>query len=140
MRTLVIAGVVLLLGTVSYAHATSPRRCIAGRALAFVAIQDDPPYLAGDIPGHFTSDQRYFSRRYNCKGRSASVRRVDLGLYDVLFPGITSHAVQVTALSDEGITASAYPEDGFVRVALRGPLSGSNLAARRDVAFSLVVF
>lgn len=135
-----VAGIVLLLGTVSYAHAAAPRRCISGRAQAFAAIQKDPPYLVGDIPNHFTSVQHYFSRRYNCKARSAEVRRVDLGLYDVRFPGISSQAVLVTALSDEGVTASAFPEDGFIRVALRGPLGNNNLASRRDVAFSLVVF
>lgn len=136
----VLFAAILLLGTISYAGAGPNPGCMTGRARAFIAISADPPYLVGDIPNHFTFDQRYFSRRYNCKGQSAAVRRVDLGLYDVRFPGISSHAIQATALSDEGVTASAYPEDGFIRVALRGPLSGNNVAARRDVAFSIAVF
>lgn len=141
MKVLLVAGVILILGTVSYGTA-APRgpRCTFGRALAFAAIRRDPPYLVGDIPNHFTSDSRYFSRRYDCRGESVEVRRVDLGVYDVRFTGVTSSVVQVTALSDEGVTASAFPRDGFIRVALRGPISGNNVATRRDVAFSLVVF
>lgn len=129
----------LALGTVSYSGAAT--RCRTGEAQAFVAIQREPLYLVGTIPSSFTLNQNYFSRRYSCKGNPPAVRRVSLGLYDVLFPGLDPQVVLVTALSDEGVSASVWPVgNGIVRVALRGPLGGADVATRRDVPFSVAVF
>ena len=144
MRTLTIALVACIaLAIVAFASSggSAVLRCPAGSALAFVAIRPDPQFLVGTIPSGFTSDAGYFSRRYNCRGLSALVRRIDLGIYDVRFPGLDPRAVIATATSDEGVTASALPlGDGIVRVALRGPLVGGDVMARRDVPFSVVVY
>lgn len=114
---------------------------MTGQAQAFATIQNDPLFLVGTIPSKFSARAIFFSSRYSCKGFPPQVRRVGLGLYDVLFPGIRIHAASVGAVSDEGITASFWPiSDGIVRVALRGPLGGADVATRRDVAFSLVVY
>jgi len=142
MKLIVLFGfcglIVSVLATVS--HSAGPG-CNTGEARAFVAIESDPPFLVGIIPNRFTGERRYFSVRYNCRGGSAQVRRVDEGLYDVRFPGLRPRAVVVSAISDEGTTASALPlGNDTVRVTLRGPLDGSEIASRRDVAFSIVVF
>jgi hypothetical protein len=97
--------------------------------------------LVGTIPSVFNSNPVYFVRRYNCEGRSAFVRRVSLGIYDVRFPGLNPRAVIATAMSDEGVSASAFPlADGIVRIALRGPIVGNDVMSRRDVPFSVVVY
>ena len=143
MRGLVAAVIALaLLGIlVSRGGSATARRCVASQAKAFAAIRDDPTFLVGTIPSSFTGDARYFTRRFNCLGLSAQVRRVGLGLYDVRFPGLRPGVVLATAISEEAVSASVHPlTDGVVRVALRGPLAGSDVASRRDVAFSLVVY
>jgi hypothetical protein len=140
-----IAGIAIALVLVAvlatYGNSASAQRCRSGEAKAFVAIQDDPPYLVGTIPSKFSDDARYFSRRFNCLGQSAAVRRVNLGIYEVRFPDLHPRLALATAISDEGVTASALPiEDGIVRVSLRGPLGGSDVATRRDVPFSIVIY
>lgn len=140
MKFFLAGGILaLVLGAVNLGE--SAVRCPTGQAKGFLAIQSEPNFLVGTIPSSFTFSQTYFSRRYNCRGRSAAVRRVGLGLYDVQFPGLDPRVVIATALSDEGITASVWPlGNQTVRVALRGPLGGADVATRRDVAFSIVVF
>ena len=141
MRVLVLA-VCLLLGLVTIgAVQSAPAVCDAGEARAFVALQDNPNYLAGTIPASFTGDSLYFARRYNCRGGGVQVRRVGLGSYEVRFPSQRPVLALATAISDEGITASVFPlGNDTVRVSLRGPLGGLDVATRRDVAFSVVIF
>ena len=140
MKTAIVAALALVLLVASYAESATPA-CKRGSAQAFVAIQPDPNYLVGTIPSVFNSNPAYFVRRYNCEGRSAFVRRVSLGIYDVRFPGLNPRAVIATAMSDEGVSASAFPlADGIVRIALRGPIVGNDVMSRRDVPFSVVVY
>lgn len=137
---LVVGGLVLVLVVVRITEAAPNVSCEHGRARGFAAIRSDPPYLVGDIPSHWTSSARFFTRRYNCVGRSVRARRVDLGTYDVMFPGQRPKLAIVTAISDSGVTASAKPFGAFVRIALRGPLVEGNVTERRDVPFSLVIY
>lgn len=115
--------------------------CQFGRVQGFVQIRDNPDYLVGTIPSTFTSDARFFSRRYNCKRLSAEVRRVDLGTYDVRLPGLGNRAVFVSAVSLDGVSTSAAQVSlGVYRVVLRGPLVRNDVLVLRDMAFALAVF
>ena len=115
--------------------------CQFGRVQGFVAMRANPQYLVGTVPPHFSDNPRYFSQRYNCMHRSAAIRRVDVGTYDVRFPGLSGKAAFATAISDEGIAASAEQiAPTIYRVSLRGPYISNNVLVRRDVAFSLAVF
>lgn len=137
----VVALVVLALILALPSSGADARLCGRGDALGFVAIQDDPAYLVGTIPSSFTADSRYFVRRFNCRRGSAFVRRVRLGEYDVRFPGLSVRLALASAISEEGVTASVHPlGDGTVRISLRGPLAGDDVASRRDVAFSVVIY
>jgi hypothetical protein len=118
----------------------SPLACQTGAARAWVRIQDDPAYLVGTVPGRFTNDQHYFASRYNCRRSSAQIRRLDLGVYEIRFPGIKIHAVTATSVSDEGVVTSAHVFEDTIRVSLRGPLVGNDVLVRRDVPFSIVVY
>ena len=142
MKIVVLALALLVaLGLVSYGESASRARCEFGRVQGFVSIRSDPGYLVGTIPSRFSDDARFFERRYNCTRRSASVRRVDLGLYEVHFPDLADRVAVVSAISEEGIAASVVPYSGGVyRIALRGPLENNGVLLRRDVAFSIAIF
>jgi hypothetical protein len=115
--------------------------CQYGRVQGFVSIRNDPEYLIGTVPSQFTGSFRFFQRRYNCTGRRVEVRRVDLGVYDVRFPGLHRRSVVASAVSQEGVSVSAQPfgKDTY-RVALRGPIVRENVLVRRDVAFTIAIF
>lgn len=132
--------ILTLLLAPSTANSGRPK-CQFGRVQGFVQIKDNPVSLPGSIPSKFTFSERYFSRRYNCKRMSAAVRRVDLGTYDVYFPGLGGRGVFASSISLEGVAASAMQiSAGVYRVVLRGPLVRDNVLERRDVAFSVAVF
>jgi hypothetical protein len=131
---IIVVAVLAIFITYS-ATGASTHRCGTGTAKAFLVINKEP-FLAGRIPNQYTSSPQYFGRKYNCQGGSIEVKRVDLGTYDVRLEGITARVVHVTAMSAEGVSASALYLGGSVyRVVMRGP--GPQL---RDVAFSLAVF
>ena len=138
---LLLVGGVLAVGFVVSQAQADHLRCHTGNALGFVAIKADPPHLVGTLPGRFTGNPDYFEVRYNCSGQSVHARRVALGLYDIRFPGINPRIAVADAISSEGVSTSVQPlADGIVRVSLRGPLAGADVASRRDVPFSVVVF
>jgi hypothetical protein len=135
----VIVAVAVLLGMIAGYGAGAPQACRSGDAQGFAAIRDDPPNVAGNIPNRFTRDPQYFSRRYNCTGGHVYARRLDLGVYEVRFPGLPGRAPVVSALSQEGVTASVFVFDDVYRIALRGPLAGEDIARRRDVPFAIAI-
>lgn len=135
----VLAGV--LLGPLTLSGTTASR-CATGDALAFAAIRTSPTHLAGQIPSLYTGKARYFGRRYNCTGGGVEVRRLGLGLYNIRFPGLNPRVVLVSALVQEGTSASALPlGDNSIHVVLRGPGVGEDgTLTKRDVPFAIAVF
>lgn len=138
---LALIGGVLLLGVAVSQTQASHLGCHTGDALGFVAIRADPPYLVGTLPSRFTGMPVFFEARYNCEHKGVQARRIDLGTYEVRFLGLSPHVVLTDALSAEGVSSSSENMgNGTVRVFLRGPLGGNNVATRRDVPFSVVVY
>ena len=138
---LLVAAITAVVGFFALRSEASHLRCHTGNALGFVSIRSDPAELVGQIPSRFTSDVGYFSSRYNCTGQNVQARRVDQGVYDVRFPGLVVRVAVADAISTEGISTSVQLlGDGMVRVSLRGPLGGSDVASRRDVAFNVVIY
>ena len=136
-----LVAIAVVVGFFALRSEASHLRCHTGNALGFVAIRSDPAELVGQIPSRFTTDPGYFSSRYNCAGQNVQARRVDQGIYDVRFPGIVVRVAMADAISTEGVSTSVQLlGDGMVRVSLRGPLGGSDVASRRDVAFNVVVY
>ncbi len=136
IATCVLGALIIVSGAGSEPRAS----CIFGRVQGFVSLRAEPIFLVGTIPARESSNPKYFSRRFNCKRNTPTVRRVDDGIYDVQFPGLNWRTAFVTAISQEGVSASVTVDKDMYRVALRGPLVIDNALVRRDVAFSISVF
>lgn len=138
---LLVAVSLLVLGVADAGAAKNQAPCVYGRVQAFASIRANPPYLVGTIPSSFTNKRSYFSRRYNCKKKGVLVRRVDLGVYDVKFPGLKYRTAVVSAISQEGVSSSVQAFGDYTyRITLRGPLSENNALIRRDVPFSIAAY
>lgn len=140
MKWAVVTGVLLSLIVVSGAGSEPRGLCVFGRAQGFISLRAEPNYLVGTIPSRETSNPKYFARRYSCKRQMPTIRRVDDGVYEVQFPGLNWRTAFVTAISQEGVSASVQVSKDIYRVSLRGPLVVDNALVRRDVAFSISVF
>lgn len=138
---LAVALVLAVIGVEPAEPAQNGPPCIFGRVQGFITVRSDPEYLVGTIPNKLTTSSKFFTRRYNCKGYPPSIKRVDLGVYDVRFPRLNGRTAFVSAISQEGVSASVQGfSGGIYRVALRGPLVRNDALVRRDVAFSLALF
>lgn len=141
MKILIVACVaVAALVYVSANGAAPAPTCRTGEAQGFAAIRWNPEGTIGQLVGK-SSSPRWFWRRYNCTGRGVSIRRLDRGVYDIDFPGLGNRLAVVSAISQEGVSASVQPfGTGLFRVTLRGPIVDENLLTRRDIPFTIVVF
>lgn len=143
MRITYAVGIVaaFLVGTVAVDIATSQStRCATGHVRGFAVVQGDPRLGGvGAIPSEFSGSALYFDIRYNCTAKGVQVKRVDEGVYDVLFPGNIARVVQVTALGN-GASASGYRiEESIFRVVIRGPLVRNEVLAPKESAFQITV-
>jgi hypothetical protein len=133
-----VLGLVLGFAAIGQSHSN---RCGGGLVKGYAAIKDDPQYLVGTLPSKYTRDSNFFAVRYNCEGGSVLARRLDLGTYDVMFPGLSIRMALVTVITDEGAYASAQVVNtNQVRVLIRGARIDGDVPFRRDYPFSIAVY
>jgi hypothetical protein len=140
MKWVVVLACLMVVGALALRAEGSHLECHTGQVTGFATIRSQPQYLVGTIPSTFSSRDAFFTARYNCEGRGVHVRRVDQGVYDVRFRGARPRVAIADAISTEGVSSSVQIIGDTVRVSLRGPLNGSDVASRRDVAFSVVTY
>jgi hypothetical protein len=121
---MVVAGAALFLAlggsAVAVTEAVKPQaRCQPGAVRGFVAVNGDPAKGMANFPDQFTSAKPLIGARFNCPGGAPQARRVNVGVYEVRFPG---NATQVTAASAGSAETTIAPVGGGVfRVSLWVP-------------------
>lgn len=120
----VLAGAALFFalgGTaVAVNEAVKPQaRCAPGAVRAFVAVTGDPAKGMANFPDQFTSDKTLFGSRFNCAGAAPQARRVNVGVFEVRFPGNASQVAMVSSGTAE--TTIGYVGNGVFRVGLWVP-------------------
>jgi hypothetical protein len=133
---LVVAGMALFVALGGSAFAVSQAaqpRCATGAVRGIAAVTGIPSQGIANIPGQFTSNRAYFSRRFNCTGGATQVRRANTGVYEVRFPGNAALTAVVSAPVGFAAAVSTLP-GGVFQIALY--VIGRNDIA--DVPFVLV--
>jgi hypothetical protein len=117
-----VAALFFALGgsAVAVTEAVRPQaRCQPGAVRGFVAVNGDPAKGIANIGDVFTSARPMVGVRFNCAGAAPQARRVNVGVYEVRFPG---NAGQVaTASSGAAETTIAALGNGTFRVSLWVP-------------------
>ncbi len=122
--SMVVAGAALFFAlggsAVAVTEAVRPQaRCQPGAVRAFVAVNGDPAKGMANFPDQFTSAKPLIGTRFNCAGGAPQARRVNVGVYEVRFPG---NAAQVSAASaGSAETTIASVGSGVFRVNLWVP-------------------
>jgi len=94
-------------------------RCQPGAVRGFVAVNGDPTKGIANLADTFTSARPAIGTRFNCAGAAPQARRVNVGVYEVRFPG---NAAQVAmASSGAAETTVAAIGGGVFRVSLWAP-------------------
>jgi hypothetical protein len=84
-----------------------------------VAVNGDPTKGIANFPDQYTSAKPLIGARFNCAGAAPQARRVNVGVYEVRFPGNAS--VIATASSGAAETTIGYVGNGVFRVNLWVP-------------------
>lgn len=120
----VLAGAALFFAlggsAVAVTEAVKPQaRCQPGAVRGFIAVNGDPAKGMANLPDQFTSAKPEIGARFNCAGAAPQARRVNVGVYEVRFPG---NAAQVaSASSGTAETTIGYVGGGVFRINLWVP-------------------
>jgi hypothetical protein len=120
----VLAGAALFFAlggsAVAVTEAVKPQaRCQPGAVRGYIAVNGDPAKGMANLPDQFTSAKPEIGARFNCAGAAPQARRVNVGVYEVRFPG---NATQVaSASSGSAETTIGYVGGGVFRINLWVP-------------------
>jgi hypothetical protein len=120
----VLAGAALFFAlggsAVAVTEAVRPQaRCQPGAVRAFISVDGDPTKGIANLSDQFTSAKPWVGARFNCAGGAPQARRVNVGVYEVRFPG--SAAVIATASAGAAETTIGHAGPGLFRVNLWVP-------------------
>ena len=120
----VLAGAALFFAlggsAVAVTEAVKPQaRCQPGAVRGYIAVNGDPAKGIANLPDQFTSAKPEVGARFNCAGAAPQARRVNVGVYEVRFPG---NATQVASASSGTVeTTIGYVGGGVFRINLWVP-------------------
>lgn len=110
------------------------KRCASGAVRGVAVVTGNPKIGIANTPDKFTSARNLFGRKFNCTGKAVQVRRVEQGVFEVRFVGISDPSGVGTGTADAYATVEQVP-GGAVRVVVH-PAGRDD---RADLPFTLVV-
>lgn len=135
LACLIVAAIIV---GIAHSHSTL---CPTGSAKGFAFVTGDPRLGGiGVLPSTFTSNGQFFGTRYNCTKRSVYARRLDEGVYEVMFPGNRARIAVVSAATDQSAVASVTRNHNTFRVTIRGPYVKNEILVPREISFYIVIF
>ncbi|HET9438035.1 MAG TPA: hypothetical protein VFO64_07520 [Gaiellaceae bacterium] len=129
-----LGGSALAVGERLQAPAVAQQRCTNGAVRGIAVVTGIPSQGIANFPDAFTSARNLFARRFNCTGKAVQARRVEAGVFEVRFVGISGASGVGSAVSDAYTTVEALP-GGVFRVIMH-PAGRDD---RADLPFTVVV-
>ena len=114
--------------------AVAQQRCANGSVRGVALVTGIAAQGIANIPDGFTGAGNLFGRKFNCTGKAVQVRRVETGVFEVRFVGI-SGASGVRSATGDAI-ATVQPAPGGVFRVTTHPAGRDD---RVDIPFTLVV-
>lgn len=129
-----LGGSAFAVGERVHGPSAAQQRCSNGAVRGVAVVTGIPTQGIANVPGTFTSARTMFARRFNCTGKAIQVRRVEFGVFEVRFVGISGMSGFGSAVSDAYLTVEPLP-GGVFRV-IPHPAGRDD---RADLPFTLVV-
>jgi hypothetical protein len=126
----------------AFASKTVPQiHCGVGSVRGVATVVGAPKKGIGNLPDTFSADSAYFSQRFNCGGGAISVRRLDAGIYQVVFAGNPAATAVASATDTDGASASVSRQtNNSFQVTIFGHTPTTNAPVPEDAAFTVVLF
>lgn len=84
-----LGGSAFALGDTIQGQFAAQPRCANGAVRGVAVVTGSASAGIANLPDKFTSTASLFSRRFNCTGKGIQVRRVESGVFEVRFVGIS---------------------------------------------------
>lgn len=110
------------------------KRCANGAVRGVAVVTGNPSAGMANTPDKFTSAGNLFSRKFNCTGKAVQVRRVDQGVYEVRFVGVSGASGVGTGMQDAYATVEPVAGGAF-----RVIVHPAGRDDRADLPFTVVV-
>ena len=123
-----LGGSALALGEHVQGPSVAQQRCANG------AVRGIPSQGIANLPGTFTGAGKYFGRKFNCTGRAVQARRVETGVFEVRFVGISGASAVASATGDTYANVEPAPGGAF-----RVVMHPAGRDDRVDLPFTVVV-
>jgi hypothetical protein len=109
-------------------------RCGNGSVRGVAVVTGISSQGIANLPGTFTSGRTYFGRKYNCSGKAVLARRVEMGVFEVRFVGVSGGSAVASASNDAYATVQTGPNSTFSVV-----VHPAGRDDRADLPFTIVV-
>jgi len=93
--------------------AVAQPRCANGAVRGIATVTGNPSQGIANFPDSFTSAAALFGRKFNCTGRAVQARRVQAGVFEVRFVGISGGSAVASASNDAIASVQAGPNGTF---------------------------
>ena len=128
-----LGGSAFAVGERLQSPSVAQQRCTNGAVRGVATVTGTSAGMA-NIPDRFTGAGNLFTRKFNCTGRAAQVRRVETGVFEVRFVGVAGASAVGSAPGD--VLAAVEPDAGG---AFKVTLHPAGRDDRVDAAFTIVV-
>lgn len=99
-----LGGSAFAVGERVQSQLVAQQRCANGAVRGIAYVTGNPTQGIANIPDQFASTPAFFGRRFNCTGRATQVRRLDRGVYEVRFVGISGASAVGSGTGDSYAT------------------------------------
>jgi hypothetical protein len=128
-----LGGSALAVGERIQSPSVAQQRCTNGAVRGIAHVTGTSAGMA-NVPDRFTGAGNLFSRKFNCTGKAVQVRRVESGVFEVRFVGVTGASGVGSAAGD--IYANVEPAAGGAFKVTMHPAGRDD---RIDTAFTVIV-
>ena len=129
-----LGGSALAVGDRVQGPSVAQQRCTNGAVRGVAVVTGIASQGIANVPDSFTGAGNLFGRKFNCTGRAVQVRRVEVGVFEVRFVGISGGSAVGSATSDAYTTVEAVPGGAF-----RVIMHPAGRDDRSDIPFTVVV-
>ena len=129
-----LGGSALAVGERIQAPSVAQQRCANGAVRGIAVVTGIASQGIANFPDSFTAAGNLFGRKFNCTGKAVQARRVEAGVFEVRFAGISGASGVGSATGDTYTTVQAAP-GGVFRVTMH-PAGRDD---KVDLPFTLVV-
>lgn len=130
-----LGGSAFAVGERIQAPSVAQQRCTNGAVRGVATVTGVPSQGIANVPDRFVGTGNLFARKFNCTGKAVQVRRVETGVFEIRFVGISGASAVASAFADDVYTTVRNGSGGSFILTMH-PAGRDD---RVDVAFTVVV-